>query len=97
MTLKNPVAGQNGKERVFLNRCSEPLTRFGIHEIVTRYAPAATSRVPDMRKRRIGPHTIRHTTATHLLRPGVDINTIRAWRGHVYINTKTFTQKLILR
>ena len=34
-----------------------------------------------------GPHTIRHTTATHLLRAGVDINTIRAWLGHVSINT----------
>jgi hypothetical protein len=40
-----------------------------------------------MHKKRIGPHTIRHTTATHLLRAGVDINTIRAWPGHVSINT----------
>jgi site-specific recombinase XerD len=30
---------------------------------------------------------IRHTTATHLLRAGVDINTIRAWLGHVSIET----------
>jgi integrase/recombinase XerD len=87
VTLKNLVAGRDGKERVFLNRRSEPLTRFGIHEIVTRYAHAAMSRVPDMHKKRIGPHTVRHTTATHLLRAGVDINTIRAWLGHVSINT----------
>jgi site-specific recombinase XerD len=87
VTLKNLVAGRDGKERVFLNRRSEPLTRFGIHEIVTRYAQAAMSCVPDMHKKRIGPHTIRHTTATHLLRAGVDINTIRAWLGHVSINT----------
>jgi integrase/recombinase XerD len=86
-TLRNLVGGRNGKERVFLNRRSEPLTRFGIHEIVTRHARGAMSRVPDMRKKRIGPHTIRHTTATHLLRAGVDINTIRAWLGHVSINT----------
>ncbi len=72
---------------MLLNRRSEPLTRFCIHEIVTRYAQAAMSRVPEMRKKRIGPHTIRHTTATHLLRAGVDINTIRAWLGHVSINT----------
>ena len=32
-------------------------------------------------------HTIRHTTATHLLRAGVDINTIRAWLGHVSLET----------
>jgi site-specific recombinase XerD len=84
---KNLVAGRNGKERVFLNRRSEPLTRFGIHEIVTRYARAALSRMPEMRNKRISPHTIRHTTATHLLRAGVDIDTIRAWLGHVSINT----------
>ena len=86
-TLNNLIAGRNAKERVFLNRRSEPLTRFGIHEIVTRYARAAMNRVPEMRNKRIGPHTIRHTTATHLLRAGVDINTIRAWLGHVSINT----------
>ena len=29
----------------------------------------------------------RHTTAVHLLRAGVDINTIRAWLGHVSLDT----------
>jgi len=85
--LRNLVAGRNNQERVFLNRCAKPLTRFGVHDIVTRYARVAMSRVPEMRKKRIGPHTIRHTTATHLLHAGVDINTIRAWLGHVSINT----------
>jgi site-specific recombinase XerD len=37
--------------------------------------------------KRVSPHTIRHTTACHLLRAGVDINTIRAWLGHVSIDT----------
>ena len=40
-----------------------------------------------MAAKRISPHTIRHTTATHLLRAGVDINTIRAWLGHVSLVT----------
>jgi integrase/recombinase XerD len=87
VALRNLVTGRGGTEPVFLNRRSEPLTRFGVHEIVIRYARLAMSRVPEMRKKRIGPHTIRHTTATHLLRAGVDINTIRAWLGHVSINT----------
>ena len=30
---------------------------------------------------------IRHSTATHLLQAGVDINTIRAWLGHVSLDT----------
>jgi integrase/recombinase XerD len=33
------------------------------------------------------PHSIRHTCASHLLRAGVDINTIRAWLGHVSLDT----------
>ncbi|HTD16143.1 MAG TPA: tyrosine-type recombinase/integrase [Chthoniobacterales bacterium] len=67
LTLRNLVAGRSGTERVFLNRRSDPLTRFGIHEIVARYALVAANRAPEIRKKRIGPHTIRHTTATHLL------------------------------
>ena len=43
--------------------------------------------VPSLAGKRVSPHTIRHATATHLLRVGVDINTIRAWLGHVSLNT----------
>ena len=43
--------------------------------------------MPSLAAKRVSPHTIRHTTATHLLRSGVDINTIRAWLGHVSLAT----------
>jgi len=43
--------------------------------------------MPSLATKRVSPHTIRHTTATHLLRSGVDINTIRAWLGHVSLAT----------
>lgn len=72
---------------VFLNRCGRPLTRFGIHTMIERYAKKVSVRMPSLMTKRVSPHTIRHTTATHLLRAGVDINTIRAWLGHVSINT----------
>jgi site-specific recombinase XerD len=38
-------------------------------------------------RKKISPHTLRHTTAVHLLRAGVDINTICAWLGHVSLDT----------
>lgn len=74
-------------KHVFLNRRGEPLTRFGIHALVERYAAAVATKLPLVKTKRVSPHTIRHTTATHLLRAGVDINTIRAWLGHVCLTT----------
>ena len=54
---------------------------------VARYVTAAAIICPSIATKAISPHVIRHTTATHLLRAGVDINTIRAWLGHVSIDT----------
>jgi integrase/recombinase XerD len=85
--LKQLTRGQVNDQRVFLSRYGKPLTRFGIHDIVTRHVRKLIAERPELRKKRVGPHTIRHTTATHLLRAGVDINTIRAWLGHVSIET----------
>jgi integrase/recombinase XerD len=81
------VSDRSSAENVFLNRSGQPLTRFGIHTLVERYAAQVARQQPSVAKKRVSPHTIRHTTATHLLRAGVDINTIRAWLGHVSITT----------
>ena len=76
-----------GEQHVFLNRCGRPITRFGVHALVERYARQVANQFPALKAKRVSPHTIRHTTATYLLRAGVDINTIRAWLGHVSLNT----------
>jgi site-specific recombinase XerD len=81
------VDGRGPSEHVFLNRYARPITRFGIHTLVERSALRAVKEVPSLADKRVSPHTIRHTTATHLLRSGVDINTIRAWLGHVSLTT----------
>jgi site-specific recombinase XerD len=72
---------------VFLNRLGQAITRHGIYAMLRRYVEKAAVSCPSLRRKRIGPHTVRHTTATHLLRSGVDINTIRSWLGHVSIDT----------
>jgi site-specific recombinase XerD len=74
-------------DHLFLNRCGQPITRFGIHTMIKRYVQKTMVDMPSLTDKRVSPHTIRHTTATHLLRAGVDINTIRAWLGHVSLNT----------
>jgi site-specific recombinase XerD len=74
-------------EPVFLNRLGQPISRHGVHWMVRKYIRVVASSLPALANRSISPHTVRHTTATHLLRSGVDINTIRAWLGHVSIDT----------
>lgn len=86
-TLRPLVAGRGADDQVFLGRTGEPMTRFGVHRIVKTYAAEAAKRVESMQGKRVSPHTMRHTTAVHLLRAGVDINTIRAWLGHVSLDT----------
>jgi site-specific recombinase XerD len=85
--LSTLVQGRSPSDHAFLNRCGRPLTRFGIYTLVKRSAARASREVPSLAAKRVSPHTIRHTTATHLLRSGVDINTIRAWLGHVSLTT----------
>jgi site-specific recombinase XerD len=72
---------------VFLNVRGKPITRFGIHTLLARTVEKAVATTPSLKGKRVSPHTIRHTTAVHLLRAGVDINTIRAWLGHVSLET----------
>lgn len=81
------VAGCAPTDHVFRNRRGQALTRFGVHAVVERSAVVAAATLPALADKRVSPHTIRHTTAMHLLRAGVDINTIRAWLGHVSLNT----------
>lgn len=85
--LRPLVAGKCPDDQVFRGRTGEAMTRFGVHRIVATHAAAAAKQVESMQAKRISPHTLRHTTAVHLLRAGVDINTIRAWLGHVSLDT----------
>lgn len=85
--LRHLIDGRAESEHVFLNRRGQPLTRFGVYALIERYAKKVEPDFPSMAKKRVSPHTIRHTTATHLLRSGTDINTIRGWLGHVCLST----------
>ena len=68
---------------VFISRHRRPYTRFGVYRLVERCA----ARVPSLADRAITPHVVRHSSACHLLQAGIDLNTIRAWLGHVSLDT----------
>ena len=81
--LAELVKGRAANDAVFLSRYQRPYTRFGVYRLVERCA----ARVPALEGRTVTPHVIRHTSACSLLQSGVDINTIRAWLGHVSLET----------
>ena len=85
--LKPLKSGRAGHERLFLNHTGQPLTRSGIYKLVQRTAARAALRQPSIKEKRVGPHCLRHSCAVHMLRNGVDINTIRGLLGHVSLDT----------
>ena len=66
---------------VFLNRNGKILTRQMIFTIIKQLALKANI------KKKIGPHTFRHSFATHLLENGADLRTIQILMGHENITT----------
>ncbi|HUT57376.1 MAG TPA: tyrosine-type recombinase/integrase [Phycisphaerae bacterium] len=74
-------------DHVFLNRFGRPISRSGIEDILRKYTTLAGRTMTGLKNKRVTPHTIRHTTAMHLLQSGVDVNVIRSWLGHASIAT----------
>lgn len=74
-------------DHLFLNRCNVPLTRSGIAYIIDVCIQKAARMTPSLRNKQVTPHTLRHTTAMHLLQSGVEINVIKSWLGHVSVAT----------
>ena len=67
---------------VFPNRAGKPLSRSGVEHRLRAAIDKASQRCPSLAARPISPHTIRHSTALHLLQSGVDITVIALWLGH---------------
>ena len=72
---------------VFPNRQGQPLTRSGVEERLRCAVRNATEHVPTLARVHVTPHTLRHTTAMHLLQSGIDITVIALWLGHESIET----------
>ena len=64
------------------NRDGHTMTRTNVAQRLALAVAAATPKVPSLRDRHISPHTIRHTTAMHLLQSGEPIDGIALWLGH---------------
>jgi site-specific recombinase XerD len=72
---------------LFRNARNLKITRSGIAYVLAEATRTASVECASLIARKISPHTLRHTTAMHLLQSGVDINLIRMWLGHVNLET----------
>jgi integrase/recombinase XerD len=75
LLLKEPAA------ELFLTRLGEPFTRQGIWKLLRGYALQAGL------ERKISPHVLRHSFATHMLERGADLRSVQLMLGHSQITT----------
>jgi site-specific recombinase XerD len=85
--LEQCQIGLHEPRSVFLNHRGQPLTRFGVRLILQKHVRKAAMSLTSLKHKRLHPHSVRHSTAVHLLRSGVDLSTIANWLGHASINT----------
>lgn len=76
----SPATAPDGP--VFPNRAGAPMSRSGVRDRLDRAVTAAELSCPSLRGQRVTPHTLRHSTAMHLLQSGTDLAVIALWLGH---------------
>lgn len=79
---KRRLAFASEDDFLFPNRSGGRMARSNVTQRFELAVSAAAERYPQLASRSISPHTIRHTTAMHLLQSGVDISVIALWLGH---------------
>jgi integrase/recombinase XerD len=87
--LKAWISEQGGdaSKRLFPSRQGRQLSPDSVQHLVSKYAAVAAKTCPTLRKKRVTPHVLRHTTAMELLQSGVDRSVIALWLGHESLET----------
>jgi integrase/recombinase XerD len=79
--LRPKLERGQGKGILFLNARGRPLSRMGAWKILQRHVKTAGL------TKRVTPHTLRHSFATHLLENGADLRAVQEMLGHADIST----------
>jgi site-specific recombinase XerD len=67
---------------VFIGQRGERMTRFGVARLIQQAFIRAERLCPSLQHKALTAHSMRHTTAVHLLQSGADLVTIQNWLGH---------------
>jgi integrase/recombinase XerD len=79
--------GKDETKFLFPSARGGQLSHDSVQYLVTKYATSAAISCPTLRKKRVSPHVLRHTTAMELLQAGVDRAVIALWLGHESVET----------
>lgn len=71
-----------GSAALLPNRSGHPMTRCNVAQRLALAVDRAAVEQPSLKAKRVSPHSLRHTTAMHLLQSGVPFNVIALWLGH---------------
>lgn len=76
------VRGEVRVIELFVNARGQALTRSGVEYILRKYIRKAAATCPSLARKRVSPHTLRHTCALNTLRATHDIRKVALWLGH---------------
>jgi len=76
-----------GQAPLLPNRSGQAMTRCNVAQRLALAVDKAATQLPSLKRKRVSPHTLRHSTAMHLLQSGVPFNVIALWLGHESTNT----------
>lgn len=72
---------------LFPNARGGRLSSHGVHYLLAKHVATAAEGCPSLKRKRVTPHVLRHTTAMDLLQAGVEQAVIALWLGHESIET----------
>ena len=81
----NPLL--RGEAALLPNRDGQAMSRSNVTQRLNLAVTRAATEQPSLAAKQVSPHTLRHTSAMHLLQSGVPFNVIALWLGHESANT----------